>query len=94
MTGGSGAIGSAICSLLAERGFHVLVHANRNADRAAELVRKISEQGGSADTICFDLALRGACSEALTAYAEATPVQVIVHNAGVHDDAPSMESSG
>jgi NAD(P)-dependent dehydrogenase (short-subunit alcohol dehydrogenase family) len=34
VTGGSGAIGSAICRALAARGLHVLVHANSGRERA------------------------------------------------------------
>ncbi len=84
MTGGSGVIGAAICLLLAERGFHVLVHANRNADRAAELTQTIIDGGGSAEPMCFDVTDRSNCFDVLTPIVQSTPVQVIVHNAGVH----------
>lgn len=94
VTGGSGVIGKAICSVLAERGFHVLVHANRNAERAAQLVQVIRERGGSAETICFDVADRAACAAMLTPIAQRNPVQVIVHNAGIHKDAPMAGMSG
>ena len=94
VTGGSGIIGAAISKLLAVRGFHVIVHANSRADRAQSLVRAIVDQGGDAEVLCFDVADRAACSAALAPVAEAQPIQVIVHNAGIHDDAPLAGMSG
>ncbi len=94
VTGGSGVIGTAICSTLAARGFHVLVHAHRSAERAGQLVHVIEEQGGSAQMLCFDVADRAACADALTPIAQQNPVQVIVHNAGIHKDAPLAGMSG
>jgi len=94
VTGGSGVIGAAICKELAVRGFHVIVHAHSRADRAQSLVQEIVGQGGDAEALCFDVADRDACVAALAAVAEAQPVQVIVHNAGIHDDAPLAGMSG
>jgi 3-oxoacyl-[acyl-carrier protein] reductase len=94
VTGGSGVIGAAICSLLAARDFHVLVHANRSAHRATELAQAISDRGGSAEAVCFDVTDRDACAAALVPFAQAQPVQLIVHNAGIHDDAPLAGMSG
>ena len=94
VTGGSGTIGSAICSLLAQRGFHVLVHANTRQEQAQQLAQTIVERGGKAEPICFDVTDRAACATALEPAAEAHPVQVIVHNAGIHDDVPLAGMSG
>ncbi len=94
VTGGSGVLGKAICSALARRGFHVLVHANRNTEGAAQQVEAIKEHGGSAETLCFDVADRAACAAVLTPIAQNNPVQVIVHNAGIHKDAPLAGMSG
>jgi len=94
VTGGSGVIGKSVCSALAARGFHVLVHANRNPDRAAQQVKDIKERGGSAEALCFDVADRAACAGVLTPIAQRQPVQVIVHNAGIHKDAPLAGMSG
>ena len=94
VTGGSGVIGAAVCVLLAQRGFHVLVHANRNVDRAAELTQTIIDGGGSAEPVCFDVTDRSKCFDVLTPIVQSTPVQVIVHNAGVHGDAPLAGMSG
>ena len=94
VTGGSGVIGAAICTRLAERGFHVLVHANNRQQRAQALAQTIVDAGGDAEPICFDVTDRAACAAALAPVTESQPVQVIVHNAGIHDDAPLAGMSG
>ena len=88
VTGGSGAIGSAICRRLAADGFDVVVHANRNLEAAERLASRI---GGSA--IAFDVVDAEASLAALESILEAGPIQVLVNNAGVHDDAafPGMK---
>lgn len=94
VTGGSGAIGSAICRALAARGFDVLVHGNRNVHSAQALANEIVASGGRAQALAFDVTDAAATAAALEAVLEAGPVQVIVNNAGVHDDAafPGMRA--
>ena len=87
VTGGSGLIGSAICKALAAEGLHVLVHANQNLDRARQVVEKIQSAGQSAETACFDVSDRKATSHCLDNILESGPVQVLVNNAGIYDDA-------
>ena len=48
VTGGSGGIGSAIAKRLAADGCHVYIHANRGIDKAIDLSKEITAQGGSA----------------------------------------------
>ena len=93
VTGGSGGIGSAICRQLASDGFHVIVHANRNLEAAHSLVAEITEAGGSAQALAFDVTDAAATAAALEALLEDGPVQVLVNNAGIHDDAifPGMQ---
>ncbi len=88
ITGGSGAIGGAICRQLAVDGMQVLVHANNNLDRAEWLAREIRDVGGSARAVCFDVANPDACARALEQLLQDGPIQVLVNNAGIHDDAP------
>lgn len=90
VTGGSGAIGAAICEQLASDGLHVIVHANRGLARADQVVERIRAQGGLAEAICFDVADAAATAAALEPLLadDARPVQVLVNNAGIHDDAP------
>ncbi|KAA8921621.1 3-oxoacyl-ACP reductase [Xanthomonas sontii] len=88
VTGGSGDLGGAICHALAARGLHVVVHANANVARAAAVVEAIVAAGGSAEAVAFDVADAEASAQALAALLEAGPIQVLVNNAGIHDDAP------
>ena len=88
VTGGSGEIGAAISRRLARSGWRVLVHAHMQADRAGALVDEISAAGGSAQSITFDVTDPAATSAALGALLEHGPIQGVVHNAGIHDDAP------
>ncbi|MCD9032817.1 3-oxoacyl-ACP reductase FabG [Luteimonas sp. Y-2-2-4F] len=88
VTGGSGDIGGAICRRLAADGLHVLVHANSRLDRAEAVAAAIVEAGGQARAIAFDVADGEASRAALEAVLADGPVQVVVNNAGIHDDAP------
>jgi 3-oxoacyl-[acyl-carrier protein] reductase len=88
VTGGSGALGAAICRRLAEDGLHVIVHANSRLERAREIAGTLTAAGGSAEAVAFDVTDEAAVGAAIEALLEAGPVQVAVNNAGVHDDAP------
>ena len=84
VTGGSGAIGAAICRRLAADGLDVIVHANAHGDAARQLAARI----GSARAVTFDVTDAEATRTALESLLESGPIQVIVNNAGIHDDAP------
>ena len=88
VTGGSGDIGGAICRALAGDGLHVVVHANGNLARAEALVDAIRGDGGSAQAVAFDVADGAAARTAIDALLAEGPIQVLVNNAGIHDDAP------
>jgi 3-oxoacyl-[acyl-carrier protein] reductase len=88
VTGGSGAIGEAICRTLAHAGHEVLVHANGGVERARACAREIVEAGGQARAVAFDVTDADASSEAIARILEDGPVQILVNNAGIHDDAP------
>jgi len=95
VTGGSGGIGAAICRRLAADGRHVLVHAHRHLDTARALAAEIAAQGGSAEALAFDVTDARATRAALEALLEQGPVQILVNNAGIHDDAafPGMSEN-
>jgi len=88
VTGGSGVIGSAIAERLVADGYAVIVHAYRHAESAESLVEKIRAQGGSASGVRFDIVDGEATRHALETLLEDGPIQVVVNNAGIHDDAP------
>ena len=94
VTGGSGGIGAAICRRLAADGCHVYVHAHRGLAAAQALVQEIHAAGGSAEAVAFDVTEREAASAVLAALVEQEPVQIVVNNAGIHDDAvfPGMRA--
>ncbi|NSL56209.1 3-oxoacyl-ACP reductase FabG [Uliginosibacterium aquaticum] len=87
ITGGSGAIGAAIARKLATDGLHVIVHANSNLAAATALVAELTAAGLSAEACQFDVANPDATTAALEKLLEAGPIQVLVNNAGIHDDA-------
>jgi 3-oxoacyl-[acyl-carrier protein] reductase len=88
VTGGSGGIGGAICHRLAADGLHVVVHGNANLARAEDVADAIRANGGSAEAVAFDLTDAGATATTIASLLEAGPIQVLVNNAGLHDDAP------
>ncbi len=87
VTGGSGGIGAAICERLAASGLEVIVHANQGIARAQQLAQRLREAGARASAVAFDVTDRAACADALQALLEGGPIQVLVNNAGIHDDA-------
>jgi len=94
ITGGSGAIGAAICRRLAADGLHVIVHGHRHPEAAGALAREIAAGGGSAEAVRFDVTDAERTAAALAGIVEAGPVQVLVNNAGVHRDAPMPGMTG
>ena len=94
VTGGSGGVGSAICRRLVKAGHHVYVHAHRAPSEAEALVEELRAGGGRADSLCFDVTDAEASHEALEQALAAGPIQILVNNAGIHDDAifPGMNS--
>ena len=87
VTGGSGAIGSAICRRLAAAGHEVYVHAHRGTAAADAVVAGIRAMGERAHAISFDVTNEAAVRAALEPLVEDAAIQILVNNAGVHDDA-------
>ena len=93
VTGGSGGIGSAICRRLAADGLELIVHANNNLAGAQALAERIVADGGRAQAVAFDVTDASATAAALQALLDQGTIQVLVNNAGIHDDAvfPGMQ---
>jgi 3-oxoacyl-[acyl-carrier protein] reductase len=87
VTGGSGALGSAICEQLAKDGFEVFIHTNNAMEAALILEKKITASGGIAKILHFDVTDGPATREVLERTTEEKPFQIIVNCAGIHDDA-------
>ncbi|VAW49508.1 3-oxoacyl-[acyl-carrier protein] reductase [hydrothermal vent metagenome] len=87
VTGGSGDLGSAIALQLAKDGYEVWIHANSQLEKAEALACQINQKGGLAYAICFDITNVAAVENAVEVLLDSGPVQVVVNNAGVHDDA-------
>ncbi|NOY15808.1 MAG: 3-oxoacyl-ACP reductase FabG [Gammaproteobacteria bacterium] len=88
VTGGSGDIGAAICYKLAQQGLHVIVHAMNRPEHAGDVTASIIASGGSAEAICFDVSDAEASRKILESKLANRPIQIIVSNAGIHDDVP------
>ena len=88
VTGGSSPIGAAICRRLAQDGLHVVIHAHGSVERARMLAQELRGEGHSAEAVTFDLCDFSAAAEALAPVLVAGVPQVLVHNAGLHDDVP------
>ena len=94
ITGGSGALGAAIARTLAAQGMDVLIHANSNIAAAESVIEEIKAQGGTASAVVFDVTDADQCKQMLEPILAEGAIQVIVNNAGIHDDAvmPGMSA--
>jgi 3-oxoacyl-[acyl-carrier protein] reductase len=87
VTGGSGTIGAAIARALSAAGHFIYVHANKELGRAEQVAQGIVTSGGAAEAVRFDVTDATATEHALSRMLEAGAVQILVNNAGIHDDA-------
>ncbi|MGI4846906.1 MAG: 3-oxoacyl-ACP reductase FabG [Janthinobacterium lividum] len=93
VTGGSGAIGAAVCRQLARDGLFVHVHANSRSQAAQRVVDDIIADGGAARVLQFDVTDGQAVQAALAPVLDQAPIEVLVNNAGIHEDVvfPGMQ---
>lgn len=93
VTGGSGTIGAAIARALGAARHYVYVHAHGCSSRAEQVASEIAGGGGTAEVVRFDVTDAAATERALTRMLESGAVQILVNNAGIHDDAvmPGMQ---
>lgn len=95
VTGASGALGSAIARRLAADGARVLLHGNSRPEVLQLLADQIRAAGGQAEACIFDITSDEACTAAVAQMLAGGAVQIIVNNAGIHDDAvfPGMKAA-
>ena len=83
VTGGSGALGAAICRRLGAAGHLVYVHANRNESAAQAIVREIRAAGGEALAVVFDVTDAEATRAApLPSLRRVRPPPILAHSSG------------
>lgn len=94
ITGASGALGAAMAERFARDGATVLLHANSRPEAIELLAASITAAGGKAECHVFDLRSDEACAAGCARILEGGAVQILVNNAGVHDDAvlPGMRA--
>ncbi|MEO7386188.1 MAG: 3-oxoacyl-ACP reductase FabG [Gammaproteobacteria bacterium] len=95
VTGASGDIGAAICRRLAGAGHYVYVHAHQNHTAAELLVEELNAKAPCSQAVVFDVTDGDATRHRLEELVSVVPIQVLVNNAGVHDDAafPGMTAA-
>ena len=89
ITGASRGIGKAVALRLAQDGFAVLLNYRSQTAAAEEVKRQITEAGGKAELLPFDVADAQATEAALARWSESHPedyVSVLVNNAGFRSD--------
>ncbi|MFI4890436.1 MAG: 3-oxoacyl-ACP reductase FabG [Steroidobacterales bacterium] len=87
VTGGSGEIGAAICRQLAATGLHVYIHAHTNLSAASALARELNAAGLKADGVAFDVTDAEQVRDRLGILLAEGAIQIVINNAGIHDDA-------
>jgi len=95
VTGASGDIGAAICRRLAGAGHYVYVHAHQNRVAAELLVQELNATAPCSQAVVFDVTDADATRHHLEGLVADVPIQILVNNAGVHDDAafPGMTAA-
>ena len=94
VTGAGRGIGRAIALKLGEMGATVLVNYNGSADRARETAEQITALGGSAETVCCNVADYQACGKMVEEIiGKYKRVDILVNNAGIAQDNLIMRMS-
>ena len=87
ITGGSGALGSAIAFSLARKGFDIWLNYNKNHIAAQKNAERIKETGVKCSLLPFDVTDMNAVKESLEPLLETVVPFVLVNNAGISRDA-------
>ena len=87
VTGGSRGIGAAISLALGKEGYYVVVNYNHNEEHANNVVKQITELGGSAITIQGNIAESTDCIKMISEIKEKLgKVDILINNAGITRD--------
>lgn len=85
VTGASGGIGEAVCRILAKEGYDIIIHYNKNEEKAKELAESIKAENG-VEAVCSgcDLSFCGAGKQLGEKIKKLTDrVDLLVNNAGL-----------
>ncbi len=88
VTGASGGIGAAICRRLARSGHRLYLHAFQGGEQVHALAQELNAAQAQAEVVLFDVTDQQATEAALGRMLDAGAIQILINNAGVHDDAP------
>lgn len=89
VTGGSRGLGAAVCCRLAEMGIPVLINYQSNQQAAEQVRDSITEKGGQAFLMQFDVADEAQATAAIEAWEKEHPedyIAYLVNNAGIRRD--------
>jgi 3-oxoacyl-[acyl-carrier protein] reductase len=94
VTGASGGIGAAISRRLAQSGHQLYLHAHQGGERVQALAQELNAGRECAQVLRFDVTDQSATHAVLAQVLEAGPIQLLINNAGIHDDAvfPGMSA--
>lgn len=89
ITGASRGIGKATALYLAESGYDLVIHCNKNIEKLQELQKEIEKIGINTRTLQFDISDREECKTKLLSDIEKNGIYYgVVLNAGIAKDAP------
>jgi 3-oxoacyl-[acyl-carrier protein] reductase len=92
VTGASRGIGRATAEALARQGAHVVVNYARGEAQAAEVVAGITERGGKAEALGFDVADTAQTEAAIAQLAKRLGrLDILVNNAGISIDGLALQ---
>jgi 3-oxoacyl-[acyl-carrier protein] reductase len=94
VTGASGGIGTAICRRLAQSGHALYLHAFHGAEKVQALSQELNGNGARTEVLVFDVTDPLAAQVAMESVLKEGAIQILVNNAGIHDDAvmPGMNA--
>ena len=94
ITGSSRGIGKEIALYLAQNGYDIILHCNKNTQKAEEVLEELKKIGVEARILKFDTSNREECKKVITEDIEQNGIYFgVVLNAGIARDAvfPAME---